>query len=655
MYKVLALLIFLINYSFAQVSDLGGPISFYEKSGLSDDLVPLEIMGSFNIEKQLEEDAINMSNKVGPYRFGYEHNVNLNLQNSGVWKKLANGDRVWRIGLKCQDALSINVIFHDIYLPEGTSVHLYNLDHTMYDGAYTSANNNENNMLGTQLVKGEVVYVEYFEPAKVINQGRLLIGTVVHGYRDINNWYPTKVNESGNCNMDVICPDGDLWRDEIRSVARILNGGGLCSGTLVNNVLQDETPYLLTANHCNPSSMGSAVFRFNYNSTLCGSQTAGNSTSPSNNDVINGSIFRASKSDSDFGLVELNSIPQASFEVYYAGWDNSGAIPQTGTGIHHPRGDVKKFAFDDDPLSSTTWPGGVTGAEWKIEAWERNTTTEGGSSGSGLWDENHRIIGQLHGGSATCSNSINDQYGKFSVSWNGNGATSSSQRLMDWLDPQNSGVTNLDGYDPNFKEGDLALVKILSSIDSLCVGEITPNVIVANNGTDSLTTFMFVYAVDEGEDSYFTWEGMLFPGESDTIVLPAITINELGNHLIKISVSLLGSNSDADLSNNSLELGFYSWAQIYCEESDEVIAAEIFPNPFNDEFTISLIFRKEIFDIRIEIFDVSGRLLVSENYIGSNLLYWNSMKFDSLTFSSGTYYVRIFSDSYQKTLKVIKL
>ena len=35
------------------------------------------------------------------------------------------------------------------------------------------------------------------------------------------------------------------------------------------------------------------------------------------------------------------------------------------------------------------------------------------------------------------------------MSWTGNGSSSSSSRLSDWLDPSGSGVTSLDGYDPN--------------------------------------------------------------------------------------------------------------------------------------------------------------------------------------------------------------
>lgn len=432
----------------AQTFNVGGPLSFSSEVLSDDSKISMQVMPAFDLVKQLEEDLINQANKVGPFRFGYEHITNYSLDNSGDWRTTKDGGRLWKIKFSSPGALSMNVIFNDFFIPDGASVHLYNKETDMVVGAYTEKNNNSNNMLGSDLIKGETVVIEYFEPSEVAGQGRLLIGMVVHGYIDINNWYPVKIGESGTCNKDVVCWDACDWLDEIRSVARISNGGGLCTGTLINNTSEDGTPYFLTANHCGPSSMGGGVFKFNYNSTTC-SNSNSNATSATNGNTINGSSFKASNAASDFGLIELNSTPPASYEVFYAGWENGGSSPQIGVCVHHPSGDVKKLAFDDDPLTSASGLSSVSNSEWRIEAWERSTTTEGGSSGSGLWDENHHLVGQLHGGQANCSNSVNDYYGKFSVSWTGNGSSSSSSRLKDWLDPNNTGVASIDGFDPN--------------------------------------------------------------------------------------------------------------------------------------------------------------------------------------------------------------
>jgi hypothetical protein len=84
-------------------------------------------------------------------------------------------------------------------------------------------------------------------------------------------------------------------------------------------------------------------------------------------------------------------------------------------------------------------------AFWRVVNWETGTT-EGGSSGSPLFNQNQLIVGNLTGGQADCVNSVNDYYSKLYVGWDHYAAT--AQQLKHWLDPINSGVTNLPGFDP---------------------------------------------------------------------------------------------------------------------------------------------------------------------------------------------------------------
>jgi hypothetical protein len=87
---------------------------------------------------------------------------------------------------------------------------------------------------------------------------------------------------------------------------------------------------------------------------------------------------------------------------------------------------------------------------WEVPSWDKGTT-EGGSSGSGLFNPFQQLIGQLEGGYALCegsqSNGEGDWYGKFSYSWTNNDR-SDSNRLDYWLDPLNTGAETLNGYDP---------------------------------------------------------------------------------------------------------------------------------------------------------------------------------------------------------------
>ena len=544
----------------SQTTDLGNPMTFSGKFDPVSSLTTVK-MPSFDIEAQLVEDEINNAQKVGPWRFGYEHITNFDLSNSGAWETTAAGDRIWRIHLHCQGALSTNVVFNDFFIPEGGKLHLYNLDHSDVQGAYTSANNNVNNSLGSYIVHGEHLIVEYYEPLAVKEQGRLLIGMVVHGYKQIESYITEKVNESGGCNMDVICPDGDDWRDEIRSVARILNGGGLCTGTLMNNTNEDGTPYFLTADHCGPGSMGSAVFKFNYDSPTCGSQSSSNSQDPGTNDIVNGSVLRANRAASDFGLIELNSTPPAGYAVYYAGWDNTGATDATVTGIHHPAGDVKKLAFDDDPTTITSYsqnavPG--NGTHIRVETWERNTTTEGGSSGSAIWNQDHRVVGQLHGGGAACGNTQSDWYGRLFTSWDG---TSAAVRLRDWLDPSNSSSV-LDGWDPNQPtvSDDGGVLKVIDPNGTICGSSVTPQIEIKNYGTNNLTSLVITYDINGGTAQNQNWTGNLAPGATDIVTLSNMTLTN-GAHTLNVATSLPNGNPDQNGSNDSKTAAFQAAAQ----------------------------------------------------------------------------------------------
>lgn len=570
--KILFTLLFtgtlLASSLFGQTFNVGGPVSWNTKLSIKD-IKDVEVMPEFDLNAVLTANAINSANKVGPYMFGFEHQVDYSLSNSGEWETLSNGDRIWRIRISSPGALSLNFVFSDFRLPEGAHVHIFNEDRSMAIGAYTAENNNSNDMLGTGLIKGDLATIEYFVPSSSSDIGRLHLTMVVHGYKDINGWYAGKgLNDAGACNIDVICPEGDNWRNEIRSVARIVNGGGVCSGTLVNNTAQDGTPYFLTANHCGPQNMGSYVFEFHYDSPTCGSQTASNSTAPNSADVksINGSTLVARNADSDFGLVLLNSTPPANYNVYYAGWNNTGNIPQSAVGIHHPSGDVKKISFDDDPLQSASGLSAVSNSEWHIEAWERNTTTEPGSSGSGLWDENHYLIGQLHGGSAVCDNpntsaneSVDDYYGKFAMSWDGNGSSSSAERLKDWLDPQNTGATTLGGWDPNGTviNYDAGIMNNVF-IETLCSSSYTPEITLKNEGQQTLTSCKITYNVDGGNSQTFNWTGSLAFNASEVVTLNSVSVSGSGAHTFNATVSNPNGNPDANSVNDVIAANFNS-------------------------------------------------------------------------------------------------
>jgi subtilisin-like proprotein convertase family protein len=143
-------------------------------------------------------------------------------------------------------------------------------------------------------------------------------------------------------------------------------------------------------------------------------------------------------------LVLLDDDPDPDWQVGFAGRDRSDPDARSAVAIHHPDTDEKRISFEYDPTTTTSYLGnGIPGdgTHVRVEDWDLGTT-EPGSSGSPLFDQDHRAIGQLHGGYASCTSQTSDWYGRFSVSWTGGGSPSS--RLSDWLDTAGTGAMTVD-------------------------------------------------------------------------------------------------------------------------------------------------------------------------------------------------------------------
>ena len=434
----------------AQIETKQEPISFQrkemQKSAREIDLLE---MVAVDVKHLLKEDKKQEQAGKLPYRFGKKIEVDVSLQNAGTWQTLSSGDRIWKLKIRSRGALSINLIYTSFFMPEGATFHIYNETKTHVIGAFTSENNKPGKGFATGLVKGEACILEYFEPFTHRNEGIINISQVIHGYRDAfkqtGSQRKTGYGASGGCNNNVNCSVGDDWQDEKRSVALIVIGGGACTGALINNTSEDKTPYFLTANHCYDASVdkgvsaSSWVFYFNYESPTCANEDV------PKNQSISGASLIARAVDTDFCLLELTSMPPASYDVYYAGWSRvTTGITQT-VGIHHPQVDIKKISF------SNTAPTFINGRRvvsvssfygWEVY-WD-DGITEGGSSGSPLFDQNGRIIGQLLAGTGQCVSGISS-YGALSESWSR--SSSSASRLQDWLDPAGTDPMTLNGID----------------------------------------------------------------------------------------------------------------------------------------------------------------------------------------------------------------
>ena len=436
-----------------------------------------------------EDDALNLQ-----ARFAAPVEISLGLEQKEYWTTLDNGDRVWRATLEISEALGTYIAYKDFFLPEGAKLWMYSSDLKQVKGAYTSRNNTKAGDFLTGEITGNNVVVEYYEPKEQAGQGSFTIHKVYEVYKrkmGKRSNHPFQVYEGFgdalNCHVNVNCAAGANWQDEKKGVVRILRvfdqGMGYCSGTLINNVNEDETPYVLSAYHCIDGLdpiYNLWRFTFKYESENCSNPAQAPIEYP-----LLGCQFRSGRQQSDFLLLELDTPIPSGYEPYFLGWDRSStALPTTSTIISHPQGDIKKIAADNDAAvihpSTITWSNGVVtppNHHFLLDLDEG--TLENGSSGSALLDQNSRIVGQLHGGNSDCSQFIN-YFGRFSISWDA--GTTPETRLMDWLDPNNTGATTIDAFDPPTPQ----MASISGQLKS-AIGAPLPNVDVVLSGDASQT------------------------------------------------------------------------------------------------------------------------------------------------------------------------
>lgn len=533
-----------------------------------------------------DEERVKAGN---PERMGIVIPADFTTENSGEWF-VANGRRIWRLRINLPGAVGVGLYFKNFKLVNDSRIFVYSSDKQHVIGAFTERNNHSSGLFATEVVKGDNIFIEYSVPVSSTSSGDFVISGLLFVYRPMP--FPgqktTSEFKTGPCQVNTICSEGDNWRDEIKSVVKILIKSGSasywCTGSLINNTASDFAPYLLTADHCarngsgtyaSPEDVMQWIFYFRYESSECESVVI----PPSK--TLTGAVKVASSSPllnngSDFYLVLLKDDVPPSFEPYYAGWDKSGALSNSGVGIHHPSGDVKKISTFTTPLVNDQW-GSNPGTHFRV-VWSATThghgTTEGGSSGSPIFNESGRIIGQLTGGESGCYSLTGpDFYGKIAYSWNSNGSAD-SVKLQPWLDPIGLGVNALNGA-YNDKQ---AIARFKADTTIVAVGQ-SLSFTDLSSGNPVSWSWHF-----EGGEPEFS--SAADPGK--------INYNRIGRY----NVSLRVSN---EFGNDSISREDY----IY-------VVPRVFPNPATVEFYVMTGNNNEE-NCKIEVYDATGRLVYSKN------------------------------------------
>lgn len=379
----------------------------------------------------------------------------------------------------------------------------------------------------------------------------------------------SKLARSGDCQVDVACSEGNAYEDQINSVVRILVKANSnlfwCSGVLMNSATYDCTPYILSALHCTidsePIDYSQFTFYFNYQNSACGGGSS------STNQRMNGCVKRADSNDdggekgSDFVLMELNGQIPASYNAYYAGWSAKGTSSGSGVSIHHPNGDEKTISTYNTLLLSTNFSNSAPpNTHWQVY-WSSTAnghgTTEGGSSGSPIFNSNGLVIGTLTGGGSSCINkSSPDFYGRMSHHWTGNPNTA-NQKLKVWLDPANTGVKEVGGTafpcaSPNPED---AAVTNITSENLVCSSNYTLTYTIANFGAQDLERVNIRVVVNDVQVANFVHNTNLGTGAKDEV--NTLVNLATGKNTIRIETSLPNGVVDSKQDNDVYETNVY--------------------------------------------------------------------------------------------------
>ena len=431
------------------------------------------VLGSpLDLEAIAAEDEEDARQGIPP-RYAIAEKVAITPSERGTWETLSDGRLLWRLRIIGREGVtSLNLGFSRFAMSAHGQLLVYSTDGRQVLRPFTAADNEVHGELWTPVVITDDLMIEVTVPAAEQAALKLELGSINQGYRGFGTVAAIK---SGSCNMDVECLDGgDPWRAQVRSVATYSRGGNrLCSGSLINDTANDHKMYFITANHCgvNSGNAASVIAYWNYQNSFCrtpGSVQSGQAGDGSLAQFHSGSFFRSANSASDFTLVELDDPPVPAFNHFWEGWDRTSADPACSAGvpcvgIHHPNVEEKRITYSTTNMVTSSWNGGAVPppqpgdgthvwVHWATDPPGPFTVpgvTEGGSSGSPLYNAAGRFIGQLHGGQSACGatgDNLTDMYGRFSVSWTGGGT--SSTRLSDWLDAGNTGAMTLDGINP---------------------------------------------------------------------------------------------------------------------------------------------------------------------------------------------------------------
>lgn len=358
------------------------------------------------------------SDRAKPLQIGYPRDIlatDRNIQLGALpWQSLADNSRVARIEVSAADAAAFRVNYRVTGPASGLQVRFGG---SARNEVYVSEATPGNEALWSPVLEGATGTIELrLLPGADAGQFQLTLDGLSHlvispaqlGSKDTRH-----IGKSESCNIDIACVSNasSALLNAAKATAKMVFTAGsstfLCTGTLLNST--SGADYFFSAAHCISSQAAASSLNtyWFFDAVACDSLAI-----PPYQLVTGGATLLVTDPTMDVTLLQLRQAPPTG--AVRAAW-NATVIPTNTVivGLHHPSGDLKKFSqgnmlgYTQGPAAYGSDPRFQFGKDSFITVRWTNGTTEGGSSGSGVFTFNtagyYELRGGLEGGGASCS------------------------------------------------------------------------------------------------------------------------------------------------------------------------------------------------------------------------------------------------------------
>jgi lysyl endopeptidase len=346
-----------------------------------------------------------------PNQIGVNRSIELSPNTRAQKFVNPDGSQIIVLTIKSSGASGIGVHFRNFALADGEEVYVYGAGtDSIVFGPFTYKGPWSSGEFWSGTVDGDTIVIEFYTRTDENGQG-FEIFEVSHVFAELDWRLRSNQPDVLPCQIDASCYGGTTKN----AVGRILfndNGLYVCTGTLLNNLAQDHTPYFLTANHCVSTQAVAQtveVYWF-YQTTSCNSGVLRSWVhSPP------GANLLATQSWNDFSLLRLqNNAPGGAF---FSGWTSAAQPIGTSVfGLYHPDGYYPPTINSYLRRSTGSITSTNESCQALVNAYRTDWTsgaTEPGASGSGLFTANGQYLVGVDSCSPGSCNGPHTLYSKF--------------------------------------------------------------------------------------------------------------------------------------------------------------------------------------------------------------------------------------------------